>query len=174
MSLVESINSVVNSTSTQTSEAYQQLSDFAKEHGVCIGFHNPTKTSHTVVSDTGNVYTQTEDSNEGLVKTFPITRSSHVIGGDGEYKMVTAYAKHSSALIDDANTDVTNGVDMDGEPDSVPLKKQGSVYAASEPLTVMQTVKGKLPSITQISQVVTKLPRALGSGLLVAFIPAFI
>ena len=147
-----------NSTPEQTTQTYQQLAKFAKTYEVGIGFHNQSKQVVVAFTDGGKVYTQTDD---GVWKqVYPISTGSSDDFND-DLARVSAYAESGPAMIDDADTDVTNSVKtligvLDAESANVPKKKSDKLYASTFPFHVIHPGKDKQPTKTKYSHVVVQ------------------
>jgi hypothetical protein len=195
VSFIQRVQSFLDGTGTpdQTTQTYQDLSDFAKAYEVGLAFHNSAKKADVAVTDGGTVYTQSGEGNGTMTQVFPSIRpqppNPHQSTGDSddaedERARVAAYADSGPAMIEAADTDVTNtGLAADpipghppngpGETEStyVPKKKSGKVYASTDPFNVKHRHPGngmKQPTTTQYSHVVTRLPHTIGGGYLLA------
>jgi len=166
VSYIQGVKNFLDGTSTldQTNVLFQQLLTYAKTYGVGLGFHNLSKKVEVAVTDAGNVYAETDDGK--WMQVYPKSPGGEV---DDEAARVRAYAASGPAMIDYVDTDVTNQglkpiAGMVPEPKIAAKIQPGKVYASREPFYVRHPVKGKHPTTTKYSYVVTQMTSDLNSG----------
>ena len=170
---IQGVQNFIEGTSTldQNTKLFEQLSTYAKTYGVGLGFHSQSKQAEVAVTDAGNIYTLTDDGEWTQMYTVYKGSSDYV---DAEQRRVSAYAASGPAMIDDADTDITNqGLDpmagMVSERKFAAKRQPDKVYANPVPFHVRNPGSGKQSTTTKYSYVVTQMSSELnGSYLLVA------
>ena len=145
-----------------TQETWKALSNHSIQYKVGISLNDEQKIPHTAVTEDGSVY-RIKLADGSYFRVYPDIPSDAAVEADNQAR-VKKWAQSSSAIVDAVNTEVTNTVDLDSEPDYVITKKTGKVYANSRPQNVTHLGTNGEPKRTTYACALTLLPNEFGSG----------
>ena len=141
---------------------WEALSEYAKKNMVGISVNDDSNNSTHVATDDGTVYKQNVVDGS-YTKVYPPILGDAAVEAEN-LSRVRAWGKSSSAIVDAANTDITNTVDVESEPEFQLTKKIGKVYANSRPYSVTHAGPNSVAKKTTYAYAVTLIPSEFGSG----------